>query len=229
MPKIALEMLLLRMAQLPKLESIDALLDRMSTIELSLREGQGGADCVLSESRPVFEKKPLSAPSSPPVRDRPAALGRERPEAINVMAPPSDLVSDPVPVPSPPVAIDHSGLLPPPGGGSEPSTESDSAGAAPEDQEPDSPLSVSKAVENWQIFVNFLENSNPILWAKVSHCAVRVSGESIELEVSEMFEKSAKDPEFIQQFEDASQAFFGVRFQWVIMSKPARGPRGAGC
>ena len=39
MPKIALEMLLLRMAQLPKLESIDAVLDRIATIERSLKEG----------------------------------------------------------------------------------------------------------------------------------------------------------------------------------------------
>ena len=52
------------------------------------------------------------------------------------------------------------------------------------------------------------------MWAKVSHCAVRLRGKSLELEVPDMFEKSANDPEFIQQFEDASQAFFGARLQW---------------
>jgi DNA polymerase-3 subunit gamma/tau len=42
MPKMALEMLLLRMAQLPKLESIDAVLDRIATIESSLKTEDGG-------------------------------------------------------------------------------------------------------------------------------------------------------------------------------------------
>ena len=55
MPKIALEMLLLRMAQLPKLESIDAVLDRIAMIERSLKEGHEAA-CVLSESRPGSRK-----------------------------------------------------------------------------------------------------------------------------------------------------------------------------
>ncbi len=226
MPKIALEMLLLRMAQLPKLESIDAVLDRIAMIEFSLKEGQGETGCILSESRPVFENKSLCPPSSPSVRDQPPASGREKPEATNDMAPRQQpgFVSDPAPSPPPPVSIDLSEQLPPPE--AESAIEEGSAHEAPGDQVPASPVSVSKAVESWQVFINFLENHNPILWAKVSHCAVKVSGESLKLEVSEMFEKSAKDPEFIQQFEDASQAFFGVRFQWVIMAKSARSPKG---
>ena len=63
MPKIALEMLLLRMAQLPKLESIDAVLDRIAMLERSLKEGHGASACVVSESRPGFDK---NVPSSPP-------------------------------------------------------------------------------------------------------------------------------------------------------------------
>ena len=65
MPKIALEMLLLRMAQLPKLESIDAVLDRIATIERSLKEGHEASGCVSSpKARPEFDKKAaLSSPS----------------------------------------------------------------------------------------------------------------------------------------------------------------------
>ena len=80
-------------------------------------------------------------------------------------------------------------------------------------------LSPEGVLSNWQAFVAFLENRNPILWAKVSHCTVRVSGESLELEVPDIFETSANGPEFIRKLEDASQAFFGSRLQWIIMKK----------
>ncbi len=61
-----------------------------------------------------------------------------------------------------------------------------------------SPVSASKAVEGWPAFVAFLENHNPILWAKVSHCTVKASGELLELEVPDMFENSANGPEFVR-------------------------------
>ena len=54
MPKIALEMLLLRMAQLPKLESIDAVLDRIATIERSLKEGYGVRLAFFPRAGPDF-------------------------------------------------------------------------------------------------------------------------------------------------------------------------------
>jgi DNA polymerase-3 subunit gamma/tau len=80
-------------------------------------------------------------------------------------------------------------------------------------------VSAVKAVEGWPAFVAFLENYNPVLWAKVSHCAVKASGEMVELEVPDMFEKGADGPEFIHKLEDASQAFFGARLQWMITIK----------
>ena len=87
--------------------------------------------------------------------------------------------------------------------------------AALREQKPAAPVSALKAVEGWPVFVAFLENHNPILWAKVSHCTVKASGDMLELEVPDMFEKSADGPEFIRKLEDASQAFFGSRLQWM--------------
>ena len=179
MPKIALEMLLLRMAQLPKLESIDAVLDRIATIERSLKEGHEASGCVISESRPEFDKK---APSSPLIDNR------------EPLAPPD----------------------------TELSVQADPPLEASRDQKLSSPVSASKALEGWPGFVAFLENHNPILWAKVSHCTVKASGESIELEVPELFEKSANGPEFARNLEEASEAFFGSRFQWIIITKSPR-------
>ena len=105
MPKIALEMLLLRMAQLPKLESIDAVLDRISMLELSLKEGHEASACVVSESRSGFDKKapssppPDSAPPSRPVPVQPGASSREKPEATKAAPPLSGFTPDLGPAP----------------------------------------------------------------------------------------------------------------------------------
>ncbi len=229
MPKIALEMVLLRMAQLPKLESIDAVLDRIATLERILKDGHGSSACVISESRPGFDKNvpssppPDRAPASRPVQDQPGASPREKPEARKPAPPLSGVTSDLGPAPL------SSGFT----GSYEPIPAPDQEFPAEADfpvegnRKASLPVSAPKAVEDWPLFVAFLENYNPILWAKVSHCAVKTSGESLELEVPDIFENSANGPEFIQKLEDASQAFFGSRLQWIIVKKPPRTSRGA--
>src|SRR5208337_4126764 len=229
MPKIALEMLLLRMAQLPKLESIDAVLDRIAMLERSLKEGHGASACVISESRPGFDKNvpsaqpPNSAPPSRPVQAQPGALSRKKPEARKAMPPLSGVTPDLGPAPISPDFTDNYEPLPAPD--PEPAVQAD---FPPEgNQQLSLPASAPKAVEDWPVFVAFLENYNPILWAKVSHCTVKASGESLELEVPDIFEKSANGPEFIQKLGDASLAFFGSRLQWIIVKKPSRTSRAA--
>ena len=226
MPKIALEMLLLRMAQLPKLESIDAVLDRIVMIERSLKEGHEASACVISESRPEFDKKaPSSAPPhceqpSRPLQDRPGASSREKTTATKAMPPLSGVTSNLGPAPPASGFIDNYESLP--GPDTEFPVQADLPPEALRDQKQTSPVSASKAVEGWPGFVAFLENHNPILWAKVSHCTVKASGESLELEVPELFEKSANGPEFTRNLEEASWAFFGSRFQWIIITKSPR-------
>ncbi len=202
MPKIVLEMLLLRMSRLPKIESIDLLLDRLSTIEQSLKSGRFASDCILSESRPAFGTRE----GAPKTEDR----GESKP-----IAPASGSAADsgqPIAAPDAPhpsagAASSRDPAFPGPGA---------------------SPPSASQAVANWPMFVSFLQDHNPILWAKVSHSTVRVSGESIELEVPDIFENSANGPEFISKLEEASQAFFGARLQWTITKRQAASPRGPG-
>lgn len=68
--------------------------------------------------------------------------------------------------------------------------------------------------------MGFLEGHDPMLWAKVAHCGVRVIPENkLELEVPELFEKSANGPEFLRKLGAASDAFFGATFEWVIIKK----------
>ncbi len=232
MPKIALEMLLLRMAQLPKLESIDAVLDRLATIEQSLKEGHSASACIVSETRSGFEKR---APSPPPTSsapslsyagNQPGALSREEPEATNVVPPPSGFTPDLAPVRLSSDLADNCEPLTAPD--PEFPFEANLPFAALPDQKLALPAAASEAVESWPAFVAFLEGHNPVLWAKVSHCAVKASGEMLELEVPDMFEKSADSPEFSRKLEDASQAFFGARLQWAItIKKTPQTSRGA--
>ncbi len=237
MPKIALEMLLLRMAQLPKLESIDSVLDRIAMLEHTLREEYGASACVISESRPAFDKNAAGGTAG---QGAASASRRGRSSGQTGSSPPPSACS--------PASCAAEGSSAAPAGASGESL-SDNSGRrsqrpsatlpAPDPELPAQadfplepnrelslPVSPSKAVEGWPQFVAFLENHNPIVWAKVSHCTVRASGESIELEVPDLFAKSANGPEFIRKLEDASQAFFGSRLQWIIINKPARISRG---
>ena len=62
------------------------------------------------------------------------------------------------------------------------------------------------------------------MWAKVSHCGIRaVSDSSLELEVPELYEKSANGADFLEKMNETSEAFFGGRFEWVIVRKEPKG------
>jgi len=86
-------------------------------------------------------------------------------------------------------------------------------------------LDPAGAVERWSEFVRFLENHHPMLWAKVAHCGVKAaSGRGLELEIPEIFEASANGTVFLEKLAEASDAFFGCKFEWVIIKKKA-GPK----
>jgi DNA polymerase-3 subunit gamma/tau len=210
MPKIALEMLLLRMAQLPKLKSLDVLLETIASIEQSSKTKGGGrrveergrgaekrieSDNVSAEAGHVSEffddgggihggqgriRKAERMDKSP--RD----AGHNPPELFQTGEAQEPQMSSALP---PRSAV---------------------------------PGSVDDALENWGAFVAFLENHNPILWAKVSHCKPGTSDGLLELEVPEIFENSTNGPDFVREIEDASQAFFGFRLHWSIIKRSSK-------
>ncbi len=217
MPKIVLEMLLLRMCGLPKLQSIDSLLEKVFAIEQNLGSGQGGSDCMISESRPGFgtARQTFAPRQSDQSKALEPASGAGADSGSQKSG--SAAVSQPLPASSECAA----GLSPP------------LRDAAPGSEEAISPVrapaaSASEALADWPRFVLFLQNHNPILWGKVSHCTVKVQGESIELEVPEIFEKSAGGPEFAKQLEEAFLEFFGARLPWTMAGMPSGKGRGAG-
>ncbi len=222
MPRIALEMLLLRMAQLPKLESLDAVLDRIGTLEQSLRDGlpEGGFVRAPAENRPAARPRPASQPARErhPVEAAKPQPAPEPPEPVLPKAEPEAKVPAPaVPAPEEKTA--------PPAPAVEEQLEQPQV-ALPPEPEIQRTASAVEAVERWPGFITFLENGYPILWAKVSHCGVRVTGEAIELQIPDIYEKSANGPEFLEKLNEASKAFFGRSFEWVIITKQPKAAKG---
>jgi len=262
MPKIALEMLLLRMTQLPRLESLDAVLVRISELEDTIRRGCPDKPSALPRSQGPVSGTARAPASS--VRSHTPESKRYR-EAENSGAPVSPDAGDPasaapsaVPKAAPgPARIPETGPSSDSARDISPSSHEDSRQVPMHDEEelplhaplPDaaffppearsardeevpetvpeapSPSAVSSAsardaVERWAGFMAYLEGHDPMLWAKVSHCGVSIVSESrLQLEVPEIFEKSANDPEFIRKLSAASDAFFGAAFEWVIIKK----------
>jgi hypothetical protein len=193
-------------------------LDRIATLESALKEAQGASGCVISESRPGFDKNVPCSPPSRPVQERSGASSPEKPEAIKAVQPLRVATNDVEPVPKASDFTDNCEPLP----ALDPEFSAEADLPLERNRKTSLPVTASEALEGWPGFVAFLANHDPIVWAKVSHCTVRSSGESLELEVPDIFEKSANGPEFIEKLGDACQAFFGSRFEWIIIKKQAR-------
>jgi DNA polymerase-3 subunit gamma/tau len=222
MPKIALEMLLLRMAQLPKLETLDTVLDRIASIESGFREWHASGGNVPPRARvengPGLKTPVASPPASPAIpeqeKQQRGKSGRESSGTV------------------PANFDDNLSLIPPPDAEhflpEEPFPAGEDSSAKPK---PSGGISASAAVDRWASFVQYLQSHHPMLWAKVAHCGIRaVSDSSLELEVPEIYEKSANGADFLEKMNETSEAFFGSRFEWVIVRKEpkARGaPDGA--
>ncbi len=190
-PKIALEMLLLRMAQLPRLEALQGLIDKLSVMERAVKaeRAAGGEVRALSEEvRPLPAQSPGGEPR-PVKNDAPAAAKMpppEEPDAEDEF----DCGAD-QPVPSP-------------------------GDTTPEE-----------AAERWPSFLSWLAVKDPILAAKLSQSQIgSVSGDSVEVQVLEVFEGQLKEPQTLSKISDAGRAFFGRTWQWTVGKKPSDGGPG---
>ncbi len=225
MPKIALEMLLLRMAQLPSLESLDVVLDRIAQLEATLR-----GECS-------------NAPGGPsPKNVTPRAAVSTRVSRYS-SAPPTPAPTPAPAPPAPPLQAEKSGAADLISGGGPQKKESypGSRACCEEDNNPveveadlASPVNAksrtvdpNQAVERWPGFVQFLENSYPMLWAILAHCGTRATGGmGIEIEVPDIYTSSTNSPDFLEKVDAATDAFFGSKFEWVIIKKET-GQKGA--
>lgn len=218
-PKIALEMLLFRMAQMPRLESLDAALETIGRIEKELtedggrrtedrsrrtedrgRKTEGGSQ--RTEDR---EQRSEAGGRKTEVGEQKAETGRQRPEMgsrktkehggeAGLRSPSSDL-GDP-----------SESNLPGPTSDLRP----------PFNSVPRHPSS------DWPDFLGWIEARDPVLGAKLAQSrAAAESDDLIRVEVMEIFEKSMSEPDAVAKLNSAAADFFGRGFNWAISRKSA--------
>ncbi len=205
LPRISLEMLLLRLSQLPRLASLDQALEALKSVEhrlasgvvvgVPLRGAEGREDPVVGE----VPRKGLGAGEKP---DEDGLWQADAALIETTVLEAGESEGEPL---SSPV---ESSLGPTP----EPSGELGASGKVPFDE------------EHWPAFLQWLGGPHPRLGAKLSQSRlVRVSETTAELEVMEIFVERFQDPQVLRKLKNAAARYFGKDLAWQI--RPLASPR----
>lgn len=222
LPKIALEMLLMRLATLPGLEPLDSVLGRLTAIENSLEKG---SVCVASETVPPLpvmsrDNRPFSRAgdqSLNPTHDETAGSSRTPP---------------------------HGDLIVPIHGHSDGQTGSEgvrqeftSEGREPysqrtgqESHEP-SPLPIrtssspATAESRWPDFLRWLQTRDPIMAVKLNESRLNPGKDGqFDLELLDVFEEAMREAQALARLSSAAEEFFGAPLRVAVRKKTS--PRG---
>lgn len=205
-PKLALEMLLIRLSRIPRMESLDLLLEKVGGIEKRLSAGEafGAAE------RPAA----YSAGPAPGAGYAGYAGGAARKE--------------PAPEPRPAGGGGDFGRRP-----GEPRRESRSGDAPVKSPGPAAsaaPLAESAVAaigERWGDFIHWLDARDPILAAKLKRSRVAgTQGNLVEFEVLEIYEDAFKEERARKALSDAAAAFFGGRVDFLARVRSSNPPGG---
>ncbi|MHC1743602.1 MAG: DNA polymerase III subunit gamma/tau [Syntrophobacteraceae bacterium] len=198
LPRISLEMLLLRLSQLPKLESLDQALETLKAVErrlasggvlaLPVRGSEGREDAGNNEP----QRKPVIAaekPNEDGLWQADAAIAEVA--VLEIGESEGEPLSSPVES-RPASSTEDPGEL-------------GSSGKLPFD------------AGHWPAFLQWLGGPHPRLAAKLSQSRLlSVSDTAAELEVMELFVERFKDPQVLSKLKDAGARYFGRDVSWKI-------------
>jgi DNA polymerase-3 subunit gamma/tau len=223
-------MLLLRMAQLPRLESLPAIMEKLSAIEEKIGNNSGPS-LSLSESNYTASSNRTLASRAPASNSKGSHSGEEQQKGemplADVGAREGSLKEG---QPAMPVEGLHEKPLYPESNSSLQGGSHDSSmGVAlpTSSSVHEGELSavtlatpVDQVVERWHRFVEWLMSRDPILGAKLNGSTIQADDEtSLILEVSELFAEKLKDAQSLEKLSLAAADFFGVNYLWAIRSK----------
>jgi DNA polymerase-3 subunit gamma/tau len=213
LPRITLEMLLLRLAQLPRLESLETVLEKLTDLENQLRQRPGDMVC----ERPT----PLARASAPakagPERslERPARPMAER--AIAEQKIPERAMTEPAPL---------EGAAPGEFSAEEPPVEDAPVSQtvvvnrAERPMGPGAHFSPEESVSRWPAFLLWLEGRDPVLAAKLNGSLLAsATEEALEVEVREGFEEILNTTQTQTKLSEAASGYYGRAFKWVFRAK----------
>ena len=222
MPRIGLEMLLLRMATLPALESLDAVLDRLAGVEKMLSGGgvrtlsrePGGASLPpRAEIRPAepvngVDLSPAVIPAKAGIQVLQKLID-PRLRGADIKSP-SEM--DGPPGPSPPDDAVFSSFVP---------DGAASSGISSGPEAPSAPVPDGEIAANWPRFLAWLDERDPFLAAKLtgSHAIpADDSPDTLLLEVNGIYEDGLRDSRSQSKLTEFGRGFFGRDFRWTVRS-----------
>lgn len=200
-PKLALEMLLVRLSRIPRMESLELLIQKVGGLEkrLAAGEGFGAAEPPSAYRTEAAPRRPGSQPeargSVPEARTDPdggsagrsGGARRERPEDVPAESAPRG--GDPVPT------------------------------------QPLAEAAVAEMGERWGDFVRWLDAREPILAAKLKRSRVaEASGSGVVVEVLEIYEDLFKDLRSRDALSNAAAVFFGGRVEFAARPRSSARP-----
>lgn len=214
LPRVSLEMLLLRLAQLPRLESLQEAVEKLDRIEKML--AGGGTAPVLAERAPRFDVGVPGKQKAPPQR-RSESARPERPETPCPVEPPARTGNAP--------GLEEAG---PPPQGPWPDTGAPEGPLAgiPVRGPGFSPPAASEVGARWNAFIEWLQSRNAMLAARLTKSTVLpVSETALDVMVMDVFASAFSDVQMVESLGEAANAFFGVRFAWGVKVKtPSTAP-----
>ncbi len=200
LPRISLEMLLLRLSQLPRLESLNAVLERLSAVE----------SMIAGDVRPLIPKPSPAPPPNASFNRPPSGDGNfARIDAPAISTPSASERASQTPQPPRPPEESPISLDP----------ELQASGS------PAPPASPAEARDRWPAFLRWLSGREPILAAKLNHSRIVSNSETaLDIEVLDVYEDAVKEPHALALLADAAEAYFGVRLAWTVRSRSSLQP-----
>ncbi len=221
LPKIALEMLLVRLATLPGLEPLDSLLGRLASIEDSL--GKGSVCVAPEEAPPIPGSSRDSRPSSRADDHSPKPTDARTTGASKT--PLDEELSVPIDGQDKGQPNDDGVPQEVGAGGREPYRE----GTGQTSSDPSAlPLQTSGSpgdVESrWPDFLRWLQTRDPVLAVKLNESRVSSGKDGqLDLELLDVFEEAMRDAQALAKLSSAAEEFFGSPLRVAIRKKTLPG------
>lgn len=220
LPRVSLEMLLLRLAQLPRLETMQEAVEKLDRIEKALA---GGGVSILAESASPFGGRTSGdrkAPPPPRKEGPPQGAGRDaRHAAGSGVSPPHEPEDLPggapprqeSPVSSPEPWPDAAGGEAPPDVPARHAKDSRSQ-----------PVPAAEVGKHWPKFLQWLAGNNAMLAARLTKSEVVPTSEtSVDVEVMDLYASAFDDAAMVESLGEAANAFLGVQFSWGVKVRSA--------
>jgi DNA polymerase-3 subunit gamma/tau len=229
LPRIGLEMLLLRLAQLPRLESLASIMEKLTSLENRLASDPNTP--LFEQPRPLTHSGIQAVPRQHRVQtveqarriEHPApALGSGLSAKGGSSSGQSKTAAEEIP-PGPAQSADQL-REPVVGMRDEPRAPSSEPTVVASDP-PVLPSAAGEAVERWPRFLQWLQNKDPVLAAKLNQSHITLISETeMELEVLEVFENMLREAQSLAKLTSAAGAFFGRQFEWVVHGRSTMHP-----